>query len=193
MVAQQESCTRSDCLSTQSVYIAPDRIPAATPIGAEEHLEWIYVFHFPRESRITSRLHPEEVANKKVLIAAEKRTVSRYYLHLKFLASNITLQIFGRKKWLCKVGLTEREMPQKRIADEIRQVTALPELPCITRQLRVPNCEHFEKAIHATLKSWHRHYYQGAGTEWFFTNPEEVESLWKRELRAWRRQVNKRP
>jgi len=152
----------------------------------------MYVFHFPRDARTTSRLFPEEIATKKAEIAAEQKYARRQYLRLRYAVSIILLQCFGPKKWLCKVGLTGQERPQKRVSDEIRQVTALPELPCITRQLRVPNCEHFEKAIHATLKSWHRHYYQGAGTEWFFTNPDEVESLWNRELKAWRRDAKKR-
>ncbi len=66
--------------------------------------------------------------------------------------------------------------PLERIVSQT--ATALPERPIIGLVIRTDKANALEKAIHAILHIRNRKLDEVRGTEWFMTNPDEVEALY---------------
>lgn len=77
--------------------------------------------------------------------------------------------------WQCKIGMTTTD-PLQRILSQT--ATALPERPIIGLVIRTDKANALEKAIHAILHLRSRKLDEVPGTEWFMTNPDEVDALY---------------
>jgi hypothetical protein len=77
--------------------------------------------------------------------------------------------------WQCKIGMTTTD-PLERILSQT--ATAAPERPIIGLVIRTDKANALEKAIHAILHLRNRRLDEVRGTEWFMTNPDEVEALY---------------
>jgi len=80
----------------------------------------------------------------------------------------------GHDHWLCKVGRSDRD-PVLRIISQAG--TALPERPVIALLVRTDDPSSLESAIHGILRLRLRWSPSSPGTEWFLTNPSEVEQI----------------
>ena len=78
--------------------------------------------------------------------------------------------------WPCKIGHTVQYNPNNRIIPQVG--TAIPEYPEIGLIIRTDNPSHIERLIHGILKALNRHIENAPGTEWFLTNPNEVEGIY---------------
>ncbi len=80
----------------------------------------------------------------------------------------------GNDRWPHKIGFT-RLTAEARIADQVG--TALPENPRIVLSHPSPNAPLLERAIHSALELRGHRIFDVPGTEWFNTNPIEIQSL----------------
>lgn len=81
----------------------------------------------------------------------------------------------GKDIWECKVGRTNYS-PLQRILSQAG--TCYPELPHIALIINCENSDTLESALHNVLKLRNRHLKSAPGTEWFLTNPFEIESIY---------------
>lgn len=82
----------------------------------------------------------------------------------------------GLDHWPCNIGYTT-DSAEKRVASQIGD--QLPEKAILSLVIQTHDCKALEKRIHAELKRRER--WIGAdtvGTEWFSTNPTEVENIY---------------
>jgi hypothetical protein len=85
---------------------------------------------------------------------------------------------FVRRSFLCKIGRTRMETVGDRIRQQLRNgKAALPEWPHVYATYRCEFEEQGERYIHNRLRA--RQFIGGAGTEWFYSSPEEVFGLWR--------------
>ena len=82
----------------------------------------------------------------------------------------------GNHLWECKIGRTDRD-PLQRIFGQAG--TCYPELPHIALVIQCDNSSSLESVIHNILKLRNRWIESAPGTEWFFTTPAEIESIYK--------------
>jgi hypothetical protein len=78
--------------------------------------------------------------------------------------------------WYCKIGKTDRD-PLIRIMNQV--ATALPEKPHIALLIRTNMPNQLEVAIHSILTLRGRKIDSSPGSEWFLTNPSEVQEIYK--------------
>jgi len=155
--------------------------------GAQETVaetgQHIYLYYFPRDREARRRLHSFELKEAKRRIKKTPSFLNRVGIR----AGLIFTRRFGRERWLCKVGavLSDNRTARQRIAEQIG--TSQPELPKVAFWKPVPDAEAFENALHDRLKQKYRHFNGGAGTEWFVTNPREVERLFRQVEKLFRK------
>ncbi len=101
-------------------------------------------------------------------IGSGEDSVYLYYLPLY----RKEAQSKGESVWPCKVGRTRHD-PVRRV----RAQTSAPEEPELALTIRTDTPSDMEKAIHAILAVRGRHMEHAQGTEWFHTNPSEVEEI----------------
>ena len=77
-------------------------------------------------------------------------------------------------RWPMKIGKAAVDV-QTRIREQ--GVTALPEAPVIAFTWKMENADQAERALHGILSVMGRSSNQALGSEWFLTNPEELEAL----------------
>lgn len=80
----------------------------------------------------------------------------------------------GRSRWQHKIGLTTKT-PDARVAQQAS--TALPERARIVLTHQCVDANLLEDALHIILHMRGHRVPDAPGTEWFFTNPDEVQSL----------------
>ena len=80
----------------------------------------------------------------------------------------------GSDVWPCKVGMSNGNAIS-RIIDQAG--TAYPEIPRIALLINCDSARDMETAMHSILKLRGRWMEDAPGSEWFLTNPNEVESL----------------
>ena len=78
--------------------------------------------------------------------------------------------------WPCKIGHTVQYNPNNRIISQVG--TAMPEEPEIGIIIKTDNPSDLEQRIHNMLKEFNRHIENAPGTEWFLTNPNQVEEIY---------------
>ncbi len=78
--------------------------------------------------------------------------------------------------WQCKIGRTDQE-PLQRIIGQAG--TCFPESPHIALIIRCDNSSQLEQAIHSILKIQNKWIEIAPGTEWFYTNPSEIEKIYE--------------
>jgi hypothetical protein len=81
----------------------------------------------------------------------------------------------GRSKWPCKIGKTDSD-PLNRILSQA--ATALPERPVVALVIRTDSSSDMEKALHSILTLRGQRIPGAPGTEWFFSNPDEIKELY---------------
>lgn len=171
----QQDTNPGDAVYRRS-HISQDRIEVdAEPIGKRKYDQWIYVYYYPRDKESRRKIHRRETAKYKYAMQQTKSFFSTEWIRSKL----DWQRLFGKKRWLCKVGHTAKNTPQGRIASDIGTVTAFPELPRIAAQFRVKNSRKMERLIHTVLKKRYKHFFEGAGTEWYYTHPDEIKALIK--------------
>ena len=82
----------------------------------------------------------------------------------------------GQQIWECKIGRTDKD-PLQRVLGQAG--TCYPELPHIALVIKCENSLQLELALHSVLKIRNRWIENAPGTEWFYTSPEEVESIYQ--------------
>lgn len=80
----------------------------------------------------------------------------------------------GKSNFECKIGKTEDDS-NRRAYSQIG--TGMPEEPRIGLIIKTDDPSDIERRIHSLLKAVGRHKEDAPGTEWFFTNPDEVERI----------------
>jgi hypothetical protein len=95
-----------------------------------------------------------------------------YYPAYKELA-----ELKGEKAWRCKIGRTDSADPIFRIEDQTK--THIQEKPLVPLMIRTSNSYLLEKMIHDFLKFRDMKCRDSIGTEWYNTNPNEVEEIAK--------------
>ena len=83
-----------------------------------------------------------------------------------------TVESQGESVWRCKIGKTDDDDPYRRVESQTRSA---PERHIIGLLIRTDASDPMEKAIHAILRG--RRVGEAPGTEWFITNPSEVEEI----------------
>ena len=83
-------------------------------------------------------------------------------------------ELKGESNFACKIGMTKD--------DSIRRIysqtgTGLPEEPIAGLIIKTDFPEELERCIHGILKAMGRYKGDAPGTEWFNTNPDEVEGI----------------
>ena len=84
----------------------------------------------------------------------------------------------GEFVWKCKIGKTQGE-PQERVDQQNNPRTGIPEEPVIALVIKTDNPDSLESAIHTILTARGKHVEEAPGTEWFLTNPDEVEEIYQ--------------
>ena len=79
------------------------------------------------------------------------------------------------KVWECKIGRTIHSEADGRIRE---QATGLPENPKIGLHIQTDCPTETERIVHNILKVRGKHIKEAPGTEWFRTNPSEVEEIY---------------
>ena len=82
----------------------------------------------------------------------------------------------GEDRWPIKIGMTATGSVAARL-DAHR--TALPEAPVLAVRLRVDNASTVERVIHGVLALRGLRSDQAGGSEWYVTNPAEIESIYR--------------
>ncbi len=103
-------------------------------------------------------------------IGIGNESVYLYYFPIYRLYAKLT----GSTDWPCNIGRTIGDV-KDRVNQQIGQ--QLPEKPKIALIIRTDDCEALEKKIHGKLKR--ENLEDAVGTEWFLTNPAEVEHIFK--------------
>lgn len=85
-------------------------------------------------------------------------------------------EVKGKSSWECKIGRSDGE-PIERILTQAK--TSYPELPHVALIIKCLDSYQLEKAIHNILKARGKWLENAPGTEWFNTNPQEIESIYE--------------
>lgn len=101
---------------------------------------------------------------------ATKTVYLYYYPAYKELA-----ELKNEKYWRCKIGLTDSIDPVYRIQAQV--TTEICEPPVVPFLIRTNNSSGLETSIHTIIENRGRKCVDALGTEWYFTNPEEIEEL----------------
>lgn len=80
----------------------------------------------------------------------------------------------GKPNFECKIGKTEDDSNRRTY---FQTGTGMPEEPRIGLIIKTDNPSDIERRIHGILRAVGRHKEDAPGTEWFFTNPDEVERI----------------
>lgn len=98
------------------------------------------------------------------------------YVYLYYLPNDKRLaELEDKSTFECKIGETVH-YPDYRIWEQIK--TALSDEPIIGLIIKTDVRKELEQYIHDVLKAVGRHKENALGTEWFFTNPDEVEKIY---------------
>jgi hypothetical protein len=127
----------------------------------DEHLPWCE----------THEQHRGPLTAEKELGTGEEY-VYIYYSKTEF--ENAQLQ--RRDRWLCKIGRTAGDLTVRIVLQSA--LTAHPEVPTIALALHTDDSKSLERLIHTALSYAGRHQKGAPGSEWFLTNPIEVETLY---------------
>ena len=92
-----------------------------------------------------------------------------YYPAYKLLAG-----FQGKSSWSCKIGMTDGDPNLRAFA---QAGTGMPEEPEIGLIIRTDAPSDVERRIHDILRIFDRHIEDAPGTEWFLTNPGQVEEI----------------
>ncbi len=97
------------------------------------------------------------------------------YVYLYYLPNDKRLaELEDESIFACKVGMTE-DHPNRRIWAQTG--AGLPDEPIIGLIIKTDVPSDLEQCIHNILKAVGRYKEDAPGTEWFFTNPDEVEEI----------------
>jgi hypothetical protein len=132
----------------------------------------------PRAHGAFAELDPDETNANEAEAAMFERIVgdgnqSVYAFYLP--TYRAAAEARGEDRWPIKIGMTTNNVVAR--IDSFR--TALPEIPTLALRMRVDNATAMERVIHGILAlrgQWLEH---AGGSEWFLTNPHEVESIYK--------------
>lgn len=80
-----------------------------------------------------------------------------------------------RRFWECKIGETHDQDTKKRTGQQGREA---PEKKVIALIMKTDTSHWLENMIQEILKNWGRHVPHAIGTEWYRTNPSEVEDIY---------------
>lgn len=105
------------------------------------------------------------------IVGEGKKAVYLYY----FRTYKEIAELKGETEWPCKIGRSDKD-PLQRVADQVG--TCLPEKPHVALIIKCDDAHNLESAIQSILKLKYKHI-GGAGTEWFTTNPSEVERIYR--------------
>jgi hypothetical protein len=83
-------------------------------------------------------------------------------------------ELKGASRWACKIGRSVGD-PLDRVHGQSR--TAFSHKPKVALVLSTDYPRELETALHAILTLRGQHITEAAGTEWFLTNPEEIEAI----------------
>ena len=81
----------------------------------------------------------------------------------------------GKEIWPCKIGRTDVD-PIGRIFSQTG--TCYPELPHLALIINCEDSSILEKALHNILKIKNRWISDAPGKEWYYSSPEEIETLY---------------
>lgn len=95
-----------------------------------------------------------------------------YVMYFKYSEFNPELK---GKFWRCKIGRTENK---EGLRSRINETSFLPDKICYSLRILTSDSKNLEKAIHEYLKQLGRQV-STYGTEWFFTNPDEIMSWFR--------------
>ena len=80
-----------------------------------------------------------------------------------------------RRFWECKIGETHAQDTEKRTGQQGREA---PEKKVIALIMKTDTSQWLENMIQEILKNWGRSVPHAIGTEWYRTNPSEVEDIY---------------
>jgi len=128
-----------------------------------------------KEIKLTSELSDNNSTNKikaQKTVGSGNGCVYVYY----FETYGKIAQSKGESVWLCKIGLSDGEAGI-RISSQVG--TALPEVPILALEIKTDEPSTLESAIHSVLILRGRWSKSSPGSEWFFTNPDEILEIFK--------------
>ncbi|ALR15744.1 GIY-YIG nuclease family protein [Vibrio natriegens] len=105
----------------------------------------------------------------KVLGKGKSSVYLYYYPAYKKLA-----ELSGNEYWECKVGMSDRDAGLRIMS---QTGTALPEIPVLDLLIKTDTPRVLENTLHGLLILKNRKLSGSPGTEWFLTNPKEIESF----------------
>lgn len=111
-------------------------------------------------------LKPEKV------IGEGHESVYVWYAKIELECANLK----GDSSFACKVGRTKGDVTARLIAQG--SFTAFPSEPIVPLVIRTRDSQTLETLIHATLEYAGKRITNSRGTEWFKTNPQEIESIY---------------
>lgn len=112
----------------------------------------------------------KNIRPQKVIGRGKERVYVYYYSTYRKLAEKKQL-----KKWPCKIGKTNTTAVERVLS---QSGTAYPEYPTLSLVIKCDNSSTLENAIHAVLQYRKRQIKDSPSTEWYFTNDDEVESIY---------------
>jgi hypothetical protein len=111
-------------------------------------------------------LKPEKV------IGEGHESVYVWYGKSEFESANLK----GDYSWACKIGRTRGDVTARLIAQG--SYTAFPGEPIVPLVILTRDSQTLEALIHATLEYAGKRITNARGTEWFRTNPQEIENVY---------------
>ncbi|EJG0913585.1 TPA: GIY-YIG nuclease family protein [Vibrio parahaemolyticus] len=105
----------------------------------------------------------------KVLGEGASSVYLYYYPAYKKLA-----ELSRSEYWECKIGMSDRDAVLRIMS---QAGTALPETPVLDLLIKTDTPRILESTLHGLLTLKHRKLPNSPGTEWFLTNPTEIEGL----------------
>lgn len=106
------------------------------------------------------------------VIGEGKESVYVYYYDIyKKHNASIGLDMFP-----CKIGMSKRESPIDRIISQ--SPTAYPEYPHVALVIQCEDSRKLESVLHSILNFHNRKIKNSPGSEWYNTNPIEVETIY---------------
>lgn len=115
---------------------------------------------------------PTDPEPHKTIGTGDQSVYVYYYPAYKELA-----ELKGMDTYRCKVGKFNNDDPLSRVWKQLGTSTC--EYPQVALVINTDNPEKMEKALHIMLDLMGRHLTDTPGNEWFLTNPEEVEAIYK--------------
>jgi T5orf172 domain len=106
------------------------------------------------------------------VIGEGHESVYVWYAKSEFESANLK----GDCSWACKIGRTRGDVTARLIAQG--SYTAFPGEPLVPLVIRTMDSQTLETLIHALLEYAGKRITNSRGTEWFRTNPKEIEAIY---------------